>query len=100
MAVLEQAMQRCERHFERKRKASHWEAFWQAEVRPAMAGTRKPGLAAVAKDNGFDSAIHVASAFKVVRKQLQIALRDVIAETITSDSDLEEEYAYIIGLLS
>jgi DNA-directed RNA polymerase specialized sigma24 family protein len=100
IATLQQAIDRCEEYFTSKQKVAHWQAFSMAEIRPAVAGVENPPLSVVAKETGFASAAHVASAFKVVRKHLQICLREVIAETTASSEDQEAEFEYLTGLLS
>lgn len=98
-AVLEQAVERCGQYFESIDKAAHWEAFHRAVLQPAVRGCEAPPLSAVATELGFSSAIHVASAMKVVRKRMKILLREAAAETAEDPDDQDAEYRHVVATL-
>ncbi len=99
MAVLEEAMSRCEHYFRQNKKPNHWIAFDRFAVRPSVNGVAVPSLDTLATELGYASSVHVSSALKVVRKRLQILLREVAAQTAESPDDQQQEYDLIVRLL-
>ncbi|MCH8345038.1 MAG: hypothetical protein IH983_13775 [Planctomycetes bacterium] len=100
MVQLEEALARCERSLVDGGLAKHWAAFDAFAVKPAIGAVSPPPLAKLAKELGFASAVHVASALKVVRKRFRLLLREVVAETAIDPADQEAEYRQVVSLLS
>ena len=100
MVQLEEALARCERSLVDSGLAKHWAAFDAFAVKPEIHAVARPPLAKVAEELGFASAVHVASALKVVRKRIRLLLREVVAETAIDPDDQEAEYRQIVSLLS
>lgn len=96
---LEEAMHRCRRHLHETNLQRHWDAFEMAILRPAISGNVAPPQHVIAKECGFRSAVHVASALKVVRKRFRILLREVIAETVDNPADRDAEYVRLRSIL-
>lgn len=99
VAIMEEAMDRCRRHFLSIDKPLHWEAFDRFSLQPATYGSEVPTLNKIAEELLFPSSVHVASALKVVRKHLQILLREVAAETAIDEDQQEAEYLRMVSLL-
>lgn len=99
VAVMEEAMARCEGYFNTADRRAHWMAFEAHVVRPAVSAESPPPLAELAGQLGFPSAVHVASAMKVVRKRFRMLLREVAAETASDPEDQEAEYQRVVELL-
>jgi len=99
MAVLEEAIERCEAYFLEAAKPSHWAVFERFVVQPALYGSEPPPLEQLAAAFDFASGVHVASALKVVRKRVRVVLREVAAQTASSLESQEDEYNRVIRLL-
>jgi DNA-directed RNA polymerase specialized sigma24 family protein len=100
VAVLEEALARCEAYFEELDKESHWQVFHAYAILPALSGATPPPLSDLAGSLGFASAVHAASAMKVVRKRLRILLREVCADTARSHEEQDAEYDRVVQMLS
>jgi RNA polymerase sigma-70 factor (ECF subfamily) len=100
VAVLEEALVRCERSCREAGLEKHWAAFEAFIVQPSIGAVEPPSLSRLADELGFASATHVASAMKVVRKRMKLLLREVVAETADDDpADQQAEYDRIIAML-
>ncbi|MDY7109663.1 MAG: hypothetical protein SYC29_13595, partial [Planctomycetota bacterium] len=99
VAVLEEALARCERSCREAGLDKHWAAFEAFVVQPSIGAVAPPPLRRLADELGFASATHVASAMKVVRKRMKLLLREVAAETADDPADQQAEYDRILALL-
>lgn len=99
VATLEEALKRTERYLRDTGLRRHWEAFEAYVVGPAANGAKPQALESLARELGFASAVHTASALKVVRKRAQLLLREVVAETACDEAGWEEEYLRLKELL-
>jgi len=99
VAVLEEALGRCERSCLEAGLDKHWAAFEAFIVQPSIGAVAPPPLSRLADELGFPSATHVASALKPVRKRMKLLLREVVAETADDPADQQAEYARILALL-
>jgi DNA-directed RNA polymerase specialized sigma24 family protein len=100
VAVLTEALGRCEFYFGGKTKRLHWEAFERRVVRPCLAMTPPPSHQSIAQELGLANGDACVDMIKVVRKRLLILLRQVIAETIVDAAEQEAEYGRVLDLLS
>ncbi len=78
MAVVDDALERCRRHYERKGKAAHWKLFEARVLRPTLAETDPPPLEQMAEQLGFRSAAHAAAAVQVVKRRLLADMGDAV----------------------
>jgi DNA-directed RNA polymerase specialized sigma24 family protein len=99
LSLLDEALSRCEASLRSEGLTRHWEAFEARALRPALGAVERPSLALLAERMEFASEAHVASALKVVRKRLDLMLREVAAETATDATGQEEEYHTLRALL-
>ncbi len=95
MAVLEEAIERCERHFKSSNREQHWRLFEQWVLQPAITGSRPTSLAQAAEECGFASAALAASALQTVKNRAMGLLREVTAETVDDAEEVEAELALI-----
>ncbi len=100
LALLDETIQRCARYFASTGLDAHWEGFRRSVLLPAMTGAEAPDRALLARDLGFASPQHLASALKVVRKRMKIVLREVTAETAVSPEEQDDEYERLVALLA
>ncbi len=80
LAQLEEALRRCEEHFERISKQAHWKAFEARILRPSLRPFEPPPLDQLVGELGFRSPADVAAAVQVVKRRLVILLEEVAAE--------------------
>lgn len=100
VAALDESMHRCVKYCRANGLERHWRAFELYTIRPAVSGCTPPSLDEVARETEFESAAHVASATKVVRKRLRILLREVVAETAIGADEQQREFEHLVSLLS
>lgn len=100
VAVLEEALKRCEKHFCSTGKKSHWDAFDMRVIKPSLGTMTVPSHEQIADTLGLSSADDSVSAIRVVRKRLQAILWQVIAETTPDVSEQQLEYQSVLKLLS
>lgn len=99
LAQVEQAMRRCEDHFNATGKTGHWALFEARVVRPSLANVEPPPLESLASGLGFRSPADAAAAVQVVKKRFMALLRDVLAEQSGSAQDAEAEYRHCCEVL-
>ncbi|MHA1600100.1 MAG: RNA polymerase sigma factor [Alphaproteobacteria bacterium] len=95
MSSLEEALHRCEKHFLSSNRQRHWRLFDRWVIQPAIRGTGQRDLAEVAREVGFPTAAQAASALQVVRNRTMALLREVAAETVEDEADVDRELALI-----
>ncbi len=100
LSLLEEALARCEQSLRAEGLGEHWLAFERRAVRPAITTIARPSLAELAERSSFPSAAHVASALKVVRKRLDLMLREVASETALDNAAREAEYRSLLDTLA
>lgn len=100
LAQLEEALRRCEANFRGKGKAGHWNVFQARLINPAVAQMIAPPMADIALEYGFASDAAAAAAVQTVRRRFQSLLREVVAETAESPEAADEEYNYLMAILS
>jgi DNA-directed RNA polymerase specialized sigma24 family protein len=100
LAMFEEAMGRCERHFCRAGRAGHWAVFQARIVAPARSGCGPRPLADLAAEYGFATPADAAAAVQVVKRRVLMFLREVVAETAASGEEQEEEYQRVMQLLA
>jgi DNA-directed RNA polymerase specialized sigma24 family protein len=99
LKVLEEAMQRCARHFQACGREAHWALFEARVARPAFSMTAAPPLEAMAGPMGFATAADAAAAVQTVKRRLLALLHEVAAETAVGEQDQEEEVRFVLGML-
>jgi RNA polymerase sigma-70 factor (ECF subfamily) len=99
MALLEEALTRCERHFRETGRPGHWDLFEGRVLQPTRSGNAMQPLDELAARHGFGSAAAAAAALQVVRRRAATLLREVIAETLDDAQDIDHELSEIRALL-
>jgi hypothetical protein len=100
LALLNQALERGERHFRLVGKSRNWEAFAARVIVPAVGNCPAPPLASVAGDLGFATPADAAAAIQTVKKRILTMLRQLVAETLGDPAEADLEYARIAQLLA
>ncbi|MHC4108316.1 MAG: sigma-70 RNA polymerase sigma factor region 4 domain-containing protein [Planctomycetota bacterium] len=100
MAVLEEALRRCEQYLRADGREKHWAAFEAYVVRPSLAMSRPRSLAEVAEETGFASRNDLAGALRTVRKRVLKLLQEVVATTAMGPEDQAGEYQFVVSLLT
>jgi DNA-directed RNA polymerase specialized sigma24 family protein len=100
MGLFEEALRRCEAHFRDSGRAKHWELFENRILRPAITRNEPAPLAELAEPYGFASAALAAAAVQVVKRRVSALLREVVAETVDEEADVEGELAEVRRFLA
>ncbi len=98
-AVLTVALERVRRECGAEGLAAHWHAFERRVLAPEMRGGDAPSLDALAQEVGAGGADAVAGMIFTVKRRLRTAIRQAVAETITTTCDLDAELAALRGAL-
>lgn len=99
VSVLEEALSRCAKHFESMGKPQHWNAFQHCVLQPAITGNERPALKVAAIELGFESAAQLAAVNQIVRRRVQLFLREAAAESAETADDQDSEYQHLLKLL-
>lgn len=100
LAVLEEALRRCEAHYRATSKAAHWEAFESRIIRPSLTMQSPPSHESLARDLHLDGPASSVMAVRVVRKRLLTLIRQVIAESTKDKAEQEAEFRDILALVN
>jgi RNA polymerase sigma-70 factor (ECF subfamily) len=100
MGLFEEALKRCEGHFRDSGREKHWELFEARILRPAITRNEPKALAELAEPMGFASPALAAAAVQVVKRRVTALLREVVAETLDDQADVEAELAEVRGYLT
>jgi RNA polymerase sigma-70 factor (ECF subfamily) len=95
LGLFEKALRRCEQHFRDSGRAAHWELFEARILRPAIAGSAPPPLAEMPQAKRFASPALAAAAVQVVKRRAMGLLREVVAETVDDEADVDAELAEV-----
>jgi len=95
LSMFEEAMRRCETHFEHAGRARHWRLFEARVVRESPVP-----LSEAATAHGFDSAPLAAAAVQTVKRRLDAILREVVAETARDQREATSEFEQVLALLA
>jgi RNA polymerase sigma-70 factor (ECF subfamily) len=95
MGLFEEALKRSEGHFRDSGREKHWELFEVRILRPAITRNEPKALAELAEPMGFASPALAAAAVQVVKRRVTALLREVVAETLDDQADVEAELAEV-----
>ena len=91
LALFEEALGRCEKHFLGCGKANHWLIFKRRIIEPAINDNELRPLRELIEELGIETPAMASAALQVVKKRFIMILRDVVGETIAEDQDLDLE---------
>jgi RNA polymerase sigma factor (sigma-70 family) len=94
-AILGETLNRLERQCKEDGLASHWTAFEAVIVGPTVRGAIKIPLEQLAEELKIDSAERVSSMLQTVKRKFRRTLRDVVAETVDSEDEIEPELSFV-----
>lgn len=100
LAVLDEALRRCEKHFCIIGKSKHWEAFYDRIIKPSMTMQSAPSHHQVALELGLPSRDESMSFVRVVRKRVLAMIRQIISENTKDPADQQAEFDTIVRLLA
>jgi RNA polymerase sigma-70 factor (ECF subfamily) len=100
MTVLDEALQRTERHFRSSGRDRNWEAFAARVVGPALGNCPPVPLIDLAQRLGFATPADAAAAVQAVRKRATLHLREIAAETADHPEEQEDEFLRVLALLT
>lgn len=100
LSALDEALDRARVHYTGLGKCAHWEAFEQRVLAPARSGVSSPSNESLARDLGFATPADVSAAIQVVKKRVIALLREVIAESLSEEEELDREFNAAIGLFA
>lgn len=87
LAVVEEALRRCEAHYADSGKSGHWAAFEDRVLKPIIGRVTPISIEQVASVHGFRSPAEVSAAVQVVKRRLASLVLDVAAENGVDVSD-------------
>jgi DNA-directed RNA polymerase specialized sigma24 family protein len=99
LSLFEEALRRCETHFRRTGRDSHWELFEQRILTPAVTGNAPAAYTAASCAAAFNTTALAAAAVQVVKRRFISLLREVVAETVENPADVEQEFLNVRNLL-
>ncbi len=99
LALMEEALRRCEGHFEGNGRARHWRLFQARVLLPALHDLEPRALGEDARDCGFETAADGAAAVQTVKRRLEAILREVVGETLSDPDELAGEYRAVLSLI-
>lgn len=91
LALFEEALRRCGRHFEGNGRAGHWRLFESRVMGPALGRCELRPLAEESEAMGFGSAAEAAAAVQTVKRRFDAIFREVVGETLSDGARLEDE---------
>jgi RNA polymerase sigma-70 factor (ECF subfamily) len=100
LALLERALDLCERHYVGCGLGSHWALFECRIVHPASRGHAAPPVAVLADRFGFASVPQASAALQTVKRRMSMLIRQVVCETAAAGADADAEHALVLQLLS
>lgn len=92
-AQLEEALRRAEAHFRENGRERHWSLFEARVLGPALRDYEPPLLADMAERLGFCSPADASAAVQTVKRRFHDILREVVAETVACEEDIDDELA-------
>jgi len=95
LGLFEEALRRCEAHFRDSGRAAHWDLCEARILRPAISGNEPGPLSEMPEAMGFASPALAAAAVQVVKRRAMGLLREVVAETVNEEEDVEAELAEV-----
>lgn len=99
LAVFHEALQRCEGHFSANGKGTHWALFEKRVLRPAVHSHAAGPLEDDARAAGFASPALAAAAVQTVKRRFDATLREVVGETVSDPSGIDNEVRQVRELL-
>jgi RNA polymerase sigma-70 factor (ECF subfamily) len=93
--LVNEALRRCELHYESRGKTGHWSLYHECVIGPRTRLTQRPPMAEAAQRHHFESAAAASAALQTVGRLFQSVLREVIAETVEPDR-VEDELAELM----
>ncbi len=94
-AILGETLRRLERQCKEDGLAKHWRVFEANVIGPTVHETTKIPLDQLAEELGIASAEQVSSMMQTVKRKFRRMLREVVAETVDAESDIDHELLFM-----
>jgi len=94
-ALLEQVLEKVERECREDGKDIHWRVFCDRVLQPIMDRKYPPALKEIAAKYGISDESKVSNMIVTVKRRLQVALKQHLRESVTSDEYLAGELEQI-----
>ena len=89
--VLNSALERVEQDLRRRGRETDWRAFEMRVLAPVKTGRAPAGLEEIGRAVGEADAAKLSRMIHGVRQALRLAMRDVVAETVSTPEEIEDE---------
>jgi hypothetical protein len=99
MTILDQALDRTERHFRSTGRHRNWEAFAARVLAPSIGNCPPVPMLELAARLGFATPADAAAAVQAVKKRATAHLREIAAETADDPEEQEDEFRRVLSLL-
>jgi len=100
LAMLEEALRRCEQHYADTGKLKHWQAFEERIAKPCIMMQPPSSHEQIADQLGLSGPDESVALVRVVRKRLIGILHQIVAETTEDPAEQAAEYQDMVALLS
>ncbi len=97
--VLNTALERVEEDMRRRGRETDWNAFDLRVLSPVKRGDSPPSLEQISAAVGEADKARLSRMIHGVRQALRLAMRDVVAETVTSADEIEPELHDVMAAL-
>jgi RNA polymerase sigma-70 factor (ECF subfamily) len=97
--LMEQAMADVEAECRADGRGVHWEVFYDRVARPILEDGEAPDLAEICARFGIGDEKTASNMLITVKRRFRAAVRQLLAETLSSDEDVEEELNDLVAIL-
>lgn len=98
--LLDEVLTKVENEFCRTGKVTHWEIFREKVLAPLLHNTEPPALAEICDKYGVERESKASNMIVTVKRRFRSVLRRSLRQVVHSDSEVEEEYAELLKILS
>jgi len=98
--LLDEVLTKVENEFCRTGKVTHWEIFREKVLAPLLYHTELPSLDEICAKYGVEGASKASNMIVTVKRRFRSVLRRSLRQLVHSDSEVEEEYADLLKILS
>lgn len=91
--IVEMTLQRMEDAARREGLTTHWLAFQANVLGPALRRTEARDLTTLGRELGVPDPAHLSNMLQTMKRRFRRTLREVVAETVATPSEIEQELA-------
>ena len=97
--LLERALSEVKENFIKRSMESHWLAFHDRVLQPAIQGQRQPSMKEICARFGIENEVRASHMIETVKRNLRKTLADHVHQTVCGHDDLAEELGEIVKFL-